>query len=388
MAPAPSRAWPSKVATFSSDLRPPDHPGRRVGSLSRSVEKFCSAGRFLQGVFADLAIHFRPLKWEADKNPLAPDGHGEDIAKQARVIELTNAYRVRGHLIADIDPLRTRPIVHHPELELETHGLTIWDLDREFWSGGLKGGDRMPLREIIAVMRRVYCGKVGIEYRHISSPDEKNWIASGSPPRPRSVDDGVRKRPRKLSRRGVRAFSVTKFLGHRVLHRGSQGHPAVARLSGRGGTGIEEVVRHVDRGGATSWPTLSATPPADLLGLRGVVHPDFPADEGASSNTRCAHGPESRPGREIALQVESNPSHLGRDPVSRGGAQACAFLGRVPRLWPGTGDLLHGDALSPDRGWSRLLTCRIPVTARAADPLVVNNQMVHDGAVPGRSSFY
>ncbi len=86
---------------------------------------------------------------------------------------------MRGHLIADIDPLRTRPIVHHPELELETYGLTIWDLDREFWSGGLKGGDRMPLREIIAVLRRVYCGKVGIEYRHISSPDEKNWIRQG-----------------------------------------------------------------------------------------------------------------------------------------------------------------------------------------------------------------
>ena len=100
---------------------------------------------------------------------------------------------MRGHLIADIDPLRTREIAHHPELDLETHGLTIWDLDREFWTGGLKGGDRLPLREIIAVMRRVYCGKIGTEYRHISSPTEKYWVreriaaATAGEPAPRGA---------------------------------------------------------------------------------------------------------------------------------------------------------------------------------------------------------
>src|SRR5262249_61856661 len=99
-----------------------------------------------------------------------------EIAKQARVLELINAYRVRGHLIADIDPLRMMALQTHPELDLETYGLTIWDLDRTFWTGGLAGGDHMPLREIIGVMRRVYCGRIGTEDRHISSPTEKYWV--------------------------------------------------------------------------------------------------------------------------------------------------------------------------------------------------------------------
>src|SRR4029077_96145 len=87
-------------------------------------------------------------------------------------------------------PSGTARSARHPEPDLHTYGLTIWDLDREFWTGGLKGGERMPLREIIAVMRRVYCGKVGIEYRHISSPGEKDWTrervaaAASAPPLP------------------------------------------------------------------------------------------------------------------------------------------------------------------------------------------------------------
>ena len=91
-------------------------------------------------------------------------------------MELINSYRVRGHLIADIDPLHAMPLLYHPELDMETYGLTIWDLDREFITGGLAGTETASLREIIAILQRAYCGKVGIEYRHIQSKEQKVWI--------------------------------------------------------------------------------------------------------------------------------------------------------------------------------------------------------------------
>ncbi len=123
---------------------------------------------------------------------------------------------MRGHLLADIDPLRSREIAAHPELELETYGLTIWDLDREFYTGGLKGGDRMPLREIIALMRRVYCGKIGTEYRYISSPTEKYWIrarvaaAAAAGPLPKEIR-------RSLLVKLIAAEEFERFLGTRFL---------------------------------------------------------------------------------------------------------------------------------------------------------------------------
>ena len=104
------------------------------------------------------------------------DQEREQTIKEARVIELINAYRVRGHLIADIDPLHALPVLYHPELDIETYGLTIWDLDRVFITDGLANKESGTLREILDILQRAYCGKVGIEYRHIQSKEEKTWI--------------------------------------------------------------------------------------------------------------------------------------------------------------------------------------------------------------------
>src|SRR5690606_1439628 len=90
----------------------------------------------------------------------------DEVNKTARVQELINAYRVRGHLMADIDPL-TYVQRSHPDLEIESHGLTFWDLDREFVTGGFGGKTEAPLREILGVLRDTYCRTVGIEFMHI-----------------------------------------------------------------------------------------------------------------------------------------------------------------------------------------------------------------------------
>jgi 2-oxoglutarate dehydrogenase E1 component len=118
------------------------------------------------------------MRWAMDYNPalLGGDHQREQFEKQARVPYLINAYRTYGHLVADIDPLHAMPLHHHPSLDLETYGLTIWDLDREFITSGLAGKESLSLRKIFEILRRSYCGRVGVEYRHIDNPEQKRWL--------------------------------------------------------------------------------------------------------------------------------------------------------------------------------------------------------------------
>ncbi|MDQ3818687.1 MAG: 2-oxo acid dehydrogenase subunit E2, partial [Acidobacteriota bacterium] len=166
----------SKAMTISSTY---DHriiQGAESGAfLARVHELLTGEHDFYDDIFADLEIAHTPLRWATDNNPalFGGDTVRAQITKQARVLELINSYRVRGHLIADIDPLHAMPLHHHPELDIETYGLTIWDLDREFITGGLGGKESATLREILEILRRAYCGKVGIEYRHIQSKEQK-----------------------------------------------------------------------------------------------------------------------------------------------------------------------------------------------------------------------
>src|SRR5262249_28907947 len=97
------------------------------------------------------------------------------VEKQARVLEVGNAYRVRGHLVADLDPLDSKRAPHR-DLDPATYGLTLWDLDREFITNGLSGKDRATLREILEVLRDTYCGTIGVEYMFIQEPDRKEWL--------------------------------------------------------------------------------------------------------------------------------------------------------------------------------------------------------------------
>jgi 2-oxoglutarate dehydrogenase E1 component len=235
----------SKVMTFTSTY---DHriiQGAESGAfLARIEELLLGKDGFYEAIFRDLGVPHPPYTWAVDRNPAF--GRREEIEKQARVLELINAYRVRGHLIADVDPLRMVPVQHHPELDLDTYGLTIWDLDRDFWTGGLARRDHMPLREIIALMRRVYCGKVGVEYRFISNPVEKEWIRRrvGAPPEP--LDPAIRKRifAKLLAAETFERFLGTKYLGQRRYSiEGCETAIAVLDelMEGAGERGVEEV---------------------------------------------------------------------------------------------------------------------------------------------------
>jgi 2-oxoglutarate decarboxylase len=159
----------SKIMTLTSTY---DHriiQGAESGEfLKRIHELLLGEDGFYDDIFTSLRLPYEPIRWVAD----IPEGA---VDKTARVIELIDAYRMRGHLMADTDPLNYRQR-RHEDLDVLSHGLTLWDLDREFPVGGFGGQERMKLRDILGVLRNSYCRTVGIEYTHILDPDERRWI--------------------------------------------------------------------------------------------------------------------------------------------------------------------------------------------------------------------
>ncbi|MGO1054555.1 multifunctional oxoglutarate decarboxylase/oxoglutarate dehydrogenase thiamine pyrophosphate-binding subunit/dihydrolipoyllysine-residue succinyltransferase subunit [Crossiella sp. CA198] len=159
----------SKIITLTSTY---DHriiQGAESGEFLRRIHQLLlGEDGFYDSIFASLRIPYEPIRWVAD----IPDGA---VDKTARVLELIDAFRSRGHLMADTDPLNYRQR-RHPDLDVLSHGLTLWDLDREFAVGGFAAQERMKLRDVLGVLRNSYCRTVGIEYTHILGPDERKWL--------------------------------------------------------------------------------------------------------------------------------------------------------------------------------------------------------------------
>ena len=162
----------SKTVTLTSTY---DHriiQGAQSGEFLRLIHQLLlGEDGFYDEVFQALRIPYEPVRWVQDISA----SHEDDINKAARVHELIHAYRVRGHLMADTDPLEYKQR-KHPDLDINQHGLTLWDLEREFATGGFGGAPLMKLREILGVLRDSYCRTVGIEYMHIQDPDERAWL--------------------------------------------------------------------------------------------------------------------------------------------------------------------------------------------------------------------
>jgi 2-oxoglutarate decarboxylase len=163
----------SKIITLTSTY---DHriiQGAQSGEYLKVMhELLLGEHAFYDEIFTSLRIPYEPVRWVRD---VSLDSEGQ-INKTARVIELIHAYRVRGHLMADTDPLEFH-IRRHPDLDVLEHGLTLWDLDRTFPIGGFAGKQKMKLRDVLGVLRDSYCRRVGIEYMHIQDPEERRWIA-------------------------------------------------------------------------------------------------------------------------------------------------------------------------------------------------------------------
>jgi len=203
----------SKVITLTSTY---DHrviQGAQSGDFLRRIhELLLGAEHFYDEIFTALRIPYEPIRWASDF-AFTKD---EEIDKTARVQQLIQAYRTWGHLMADIDPLvyaqRT-----HPDLDVVNHGLTLWDLDREFATGGFGGKSFLPLRKILGILRDSYCRSIGVEYMHISNPEERKWmqqhIEIGLPAIER--DEQLRILRKLNSAEAFESFLQTKFVGQK-----------------------------------------------------------------------------------------------------------------------------------------------------------------------------
>ena len=404
----------SKALTISSTY---DHRiiqgAESGGFLARVHELLLGKYKFYDQIFADLEIPHAPLRWNVDRNPLflGADQMHEQSIRQARVMELINSYRVRGHLIADIDPLHALPLLYHPELDIETYSLTIWDLDRVFITGGLGGTETATLREILDILQRAYCGKVGTEYRHIQSKEEKLWLREQIRVEfvdPKPIDPEIKQRIlwKLISAEQFERFLNTKYLGQkRFSIEGCETIiPLLDQLIERAGDlGIEDITMGMAHRGR-----LNVL--ANVIGhfceriftsFEGSVHPAFPADEGDVKYHQGAKGErETASGQKVQITLSPNPSHLEAvDPVVEGMTRATqdaamdeASSAREDAMKRALPLLLHGDAAFAGQGivmetlqLAQLRGYRTGGTIH----IIINNQIgFTTSPEEGRSSIY
>lgn len=169
----------SKVMTMTCTY---DHriiQGAESGMFLQHVHNLLNGKEnFYEKIFSDLDIPYEPFPYGEDKYEGQLSGRGNTLEQDRRAIavwRLINMYRMRGHVLADLDPLGTEP-GRGPELDLEYYGLTLWDLDREFYCDGLGGKKTAKLRDIIQLLRETYCGKIGAEYMHLLDLQERKWL--------------------------------------------------------------------------------------------------------------------------------------------------------------------------------------------------------------------
>ncbi|WP_082062594.1 multifunctional oxoglutarate decarboxylase/oxoglutarate dehydrogenase thiamine pyrophosphate-binding subunit/dihydrolipoyllysine-residue succinyltransferase subunit [Nocardia seriolae] len=160
-----------KLMTLTSTY---DHrviQGAESGDFLRTIHNLLISDEFYDEIFHGMGVPYEPVRWRKDIQE-------RGIDKSTRVQEMINAYRSRGHLMADTDPLRLvkDKFRSHPDLDVTQHGLTLWDLDREFNVAGFHGQERMKLRDVLSILRDAYARHVGVEYTHILDPEQLRWI--------------------------------------------------------------------------------------------------------------------------------------------------------------------------------------------------------------------
>jgi 2-oxoglutarate decarboxylase len=380
--------------------------GAFLGKLQGLLE---GEDRFYDEIFEQTGMPYQPFRWEMDRGGAAA-GFGEpqrmgEIAKQAAVLQLINAYRVRGHLIADLNPLGVKPS-YHPELDPANYGLTIWDFDRQFMTGSLAiPGDLKlaRLREIIEQLRQTYCGRLGCEYMHIQHPEEKRWLQERMEPQANNwpLDDTTRRRIllRLLQAEGFENFLHTRFVGQKrfSLEGGESAMVVLDECLERAAeAGVQEIVIGMaHRGRLTVLANLIGKSMAQVFGeFEGVVDPEMAQGSGDVKYHLGASGVQrTSSGREIKVSLSPNPSHLEAvNPVVEGIVRAKqTFMGDEKRekVLP---VLVHGDAAFAGQGVvaeTLNLSLLKGYTTGGTIHLVINNQIGFTAtAEESRSSTY
>jgi 2-oxoglutarate decarboxylase len=348
----------SKVMTITSTY---DHriiQGAESGLfLKRVHELLMGVDGFYEDIFHSLGVPYEAVEWARDTNPV--DHDGSMLEKQMQVQTLINMHRVRGHLIADLDPLAIEEPHLHDELDPATYGLTIWDLDREFLTGGIAGRNRMKLDTILDVLRDAYCRTIGVEYMHIQEPDEKRWIqehVEGVTVN-LSIDEKRHILERLNAAEALEKFLGTKYLGQKRF--GIEGAESTiplldAIISDAADNHMNSVVLGMaHRGRLNVLVNIVGKAYEQLFSeFEGSIDPESIQGSGDVKYHLGQTGKFTSPaGNTIEVELAANPSHLEAvDPVVVGMARAKMDKIEPPGNYPVLPVLLHGDAAFAGQG--------------------------------------
>ncbi|MEU7132359.1 multifunctional oxoglutarate decarboxylase/oxoglutarate dehydrogenase thiamine pyrophosphate-binding subunit/dihydrolipoyllysine-residue succinyltransferase subunit [Streptomyces sp. NPDC046261] len=388
----------SKVMTLTSTY---DHrviQGAASGEFLRIMHQLLlGENGFYDEIFEALRIPYEPIRWLKDIDA----SHDDDVTKAARVFELIHSYRVRGHVMADTDPLEYRQR-KHPDLDITEHGLTLWDLEREFAVGGFAGKSMMKLRDILGVLRDSYCRTTGIEFMHIQDPKQRKWIQD-------RVERGHSKPEREEQLRILRrlnaaeafeTFLQTKYVGQKrfSLEGGESVIPLLdAVLDAAAEARLDEaVIGMAHRGRLNVLANIVGKSYAQIFReFEGNLDPKSMHGSGDVKYHLGAEGVfTGLDGEQINVSLAANPSHLETvDPVVEGIARAKQdIIGKAGTDFTVLPIQLHGDAAFAGQGvvaetlnMSQLRGYRTGGTVH----IVINNQ-VGFTAPPesSRSSMY
>jgi multifunctional 2-oxoglutarate metabolism enzyme len=353
----------SKVMTITSTY---DHriiQGAESGAfLARVHELLIGADGFYDDIYRDLRIPYEAARWAKDRHRLALSGGTTDdmVAREAAALQLINAYRVRGHLLADLDPLEYK-VGKHPELDPQYYGFTIWDLDRDFVCGGLCGKQTGKLRDILDTLRETYCGKIGPEYMHMQETVQKRWLQDRmEPSRNKQPLDGATKRRILLKLNDAESFERflhTKYVGHKrfSLEGAESLIPMLDFLFNEASADgvVEAVLGMAHRGRLNVLAnTLGKSYEQIFREFEGNVDPNSREGSGDVKYHLGAEGVHESPsGGTMKLSLASNPSHLEAvDPIVEGMARAKQKLLNDRNRSLVIPVLLHGDAAFAGQG--------------------------------------
>ncbi len=277
-----------------------------------------------------------------------------------RAIMMIRAYRIRGHLIADLDPLQLQEKHHHPELNPETYGFKKEDRNRKIFLDKFLGLEYATVNEILEILLKTYCSKIGIEFMHMSDPEEKKWIQErieGKGKEANFTSEGKKAIFKKLvEAEGFENYCHTKFVGTKRF--GLDGCesliPALEQIiKVGGGLGVKEVKIGMPHRGRLNilanviqkpfkkiFKEFSGDPGPDTAGVSGDVKYHLGASADRDFN-----------GNNVHVSLTANPSHLEAvNPVVLGQTRAKQFFHNDPQRVKVVPILLHGDAAFAGQG--------------------------------------
>lgn len=353
----------SKVVTITSTY---DHrviQGAESGEFLQYIHQLLLGDhRFYDQLYAALDIPFEPMRWSVEKgvNPFLQHDQPEVIDKEGRVVQMINAYRVRGHLLASINPLG-HEAYYYPELDPAHYNFTIWDLDREFDTGGLGGVKRATLRQIIDMLRDTYCDHIGIEYMHVQDPAQKDWIREYAEKTHLKLDLSPEIKLdtfRKLARaENLENFLHTKFLGaKRFSLEGGEStmiilDQVLQQAAAQGLSGAVLGMAH--RGRINVLANMMGKPLEKIFNeFEGKIDPESFQGSGDVKYHLGAKGTYTADnGASIHMVLAPNPSHLEAvNPVVEGIARALDDQYRDESYSSVMPILIHGDAAFAGQG--------------------------------------